>query len=513
MKPSLPALVYFEMFQQSPDCVSLTRLSDGKVVEVNPNFTRIFGFTREETLGKTSVELGVFDSSETRRKLIEPLAAGGELQAFEVEDVYRHKSGRKIFVSINATTLEIDGTKYIVSTIRDITERKAREREREEEKERLNHIQKMESLAVLASGVAHDINNVLGVVLGLSSMLNERAESKLDKEDIAGIESATRRGKALVENLLLFAREDKPRLATLALNECLERTVFLLRRSLLKTSDVVLNTDPAVTRVMGDESRLCQVVMNLCTNAFDASDGRATITITSRTARSDEAKPHLPKGEYAQVVVSDNGPGMPPEVLKRVFEPFFTTKPIGKGTGLGLSTSLNSVEAMGGALQLDSVVGEGTTATIWLPTSKSRSEKSHGDQTVPSASDAIDGLRVLVVDDEPLLRNVLFRALTAKGCKVLTADSGQSALEVVDERPNEIDIVLLDLTMPGMSGEECIRRLRELRPDVRIVACSGLMSAEKAGELHDAGVVGVVAKPASIDEIAATLSDAMRNVS
>jgi two-component system cell cycle sensor histidine kinase/response regulator CckA len=358
--------------------------------------------------------------------------------------------------------------------------------------------QKMQALGQLAGGIAHDFNNLLGVVLanvthvlGLDAFDGENV-----RRTLAEVETAARRAVDLTNQLLAFARSGQRRHEPTSIVDTVRDADRLLRRTLHRSIQIRTQAAEGLA-VIGDPSQLLQVLMNLCINAGDAMPGGGLLTMDAEHIvlhESDIAGDdvHTP-GEYVRIRVRDEGIGMTPEIRERIFEPFFTTKPRGKGTGLGLATAHAIVRDHGGHISVESEPGRGTTFDVLLPAASEVLP-----QAKPRLTDELPKpLRgvVLLADDEELVRAATGRVLRHSGLEVLTARDGQDALDVYAANADRIDLVLLDLDMPQLDGEQVYARLHALTPDLRVIISSGYLDCEREAKLQQAGVDGILYKP------------------
>jgi PAS domain S-box-containing protein len=360
-------------------------------------------------------------------------------------------------------------------------------REAEEERRRLEaeiaHHQKLESLGALAGGVSHDMNNVLAAIMAVASMLKEQhpGDPGLLKSMDTLLHAAAR-GRDLVKGLTDFARKDLPEPQPLDLNEVVGKEAALLQRTTLQKVAVDLELAEGLPLVMGDPSAISNALMNLCINALDAMPDGGRLRLATRAGA----------GGTAELVVRDTGHGMPPEVLTRALEPFYTTKPAGKGTGLGLALVYGVMKAHGGRVDLRSDPGQGTEITLVFP--GYQAEVPAGGDIPPESEGRGRRLRILLVDDDDLVRGTVPVMLEALGHEVLVASGGPEALGRLEAgfRP---DLVLLDLSMPGMDGEETLKRLRVLRPDLPVLLATGYQDERGDRILEQGAHVGLIMKP------------------
>lgn len=388
---------------------------------------------------------------------------------------------------------------------RDILAREKAEKEKAAMELRLLQGQKMEAIGNLAGGVAHDINNVLAVVLGLGSVLqSQMAADDPGREDMADILAATRRGQTMVQNLLGFARKGDYAKTRWSPNDAIENMAGLLSKMITKT--IVITTDlKSSYDVFGDRHQFETVLVNLCVNASQAIKEKGTIEIsTSDYTPASEGGALATGGNYVRVQVRDSGAGMDADMIEHAFEPFFTTKDVGVGTGLGLSMVQGVVENHGGTVSLTSKLGVGTMVTLLFPSAVEGNLPCK--PSAPVAAEQRGVGTILVVDDEALVRRSVQRMLERSGYDVMTADSGQSALKLFREEHQDIDLVLLDLSMPKMSGRMCFDELKAIQSSVQVLISTGHGSPADTAEMLTKGALGVLTKPYSMLELVGALN-------
>jgi PAS domain S-box-containing protein len=470
---------------------------NGRVLRCNPALGKVLGRPPETIVGKSCHELTPGSEGapafrrmlQTRRREVEEMALGDRwLQA--VADPMLEPDGG------------LSGAVYVLS---DVTERKRLEA-------RLRQTQKMEALGQLAGGVAHDFNNLLTAVTGnVSLLLSGKAEQDPDRELLQAVEQAAWRAADLARQLLGFARKSEPRLRPLDLRLCLEEVARLLRRTFDPRIVVEVAAADGLWPAQADPGQINQVLMNLCLNSRDAmpEGGRLelsaeNVVLTESQARqSAEARP----GEFVRLRVLDSGRGIPPEVMPHLFEPFFTTKGKGEGTGLGLATVYGIVQQHQGWVECESAVGRGACFDVHLP----RSAEGGGPAAAPAPPAAPTGTETLLLaDDDRVLRTLGSAVLQRHGYKVLVAADGQEAVEIYEKEGPRIDLVILDLSMPRLSGRDAHRRLRQLNPQVRVLLCSG--HPAEAAEAAREGALGYVSKPYRGQDLAAAVRKALDEI-
>ncbi len=383
---------------------------------------------------------------------------------------------------------------------RELADRKQAELEREQIREQFIHSQRMEAVGTLAAGLAHDMNNILGGVLGVADLLREDSADLRVREDCDSIIAEAQRGASLTRSLLAFSRRGQYRRRPVTVGEVINPVGPLLAHTLPKTV-VVVREGPTDAIIDADPAQLGQVIVNLALNASDAMSGAGTLTVS--TARqslspSEADRLALPRDrEWAVLAVSDTGCGIDAATRRRLFEPFFTTKPVGKGTGLGLAMVYGAVQGHDGAIDVESSPGKGSTFRIFLPISGG----------VPIAKPGRTELEkvlvrriVLVVDDEPMVRKTATRILERLGVTVISCGDGAEAIRVYEERKAEVALVLLDMSMPVMGGAECFRQLRA-RGSVPIVIVSGYAIDREVQALIAAGAAGFIEKPYTVADL------------
>jgi two-component system, cell cycle sensor histidine kinase and response regulator CckA len=366
---------------------------------------------------------------------------------------------------------------------------------------------KMQVVGQLAGGVAHDFNNILTAIIGhCDLMLMRHTPGDIDYEDIQQIKSNSNRAAGLTRQLLAFSRQQTLRPQVLQLPDVVSEVSHLLKRLLGETVELVVKHGRNLGPIRADPGQLEQVIINLAVNARDAMVPKGgTLTIQTYPVKSDQVaelgSDILPIADYSALSVTDTGTGIPPNVLGKIFEPFFTTKEVGKGTGLGLSTVYGIVKQSGGFIFADSKVGEGTRFVIYLPVHREEGLATPSRSTSKTKKDELWGSgTVLLVEDEPMVRSVAERALTRHGYKVVTADNGEDALEILG-RGEPIDLLVSDVVMPGMDGPTMVREARKSRPELKILFMSGY-AEEQLRKSIDIENVNFLPKPFSVTELA-----------
>ena len=504
--------VLFEnLFKNSPEAMAVLDHRD-RVLEINRSFRTLFGYSQEEAKGREINDLVAPEPYRTDAQGVSDMVITHG-QVVEKEAIRCTKDGRAVDVSLIGYPLVMNGKKFGAYAIyRDISERKRAEEEREKLQAQLTQAQKMESVGRLAGGVAHDFNNMLGVILGYAEMAMDR----IDPDDplftaLKEIRKAGERSSDLTRQLLAFARKQVVAPQVLDLNETVENSLKMLRRLIGENIDLIWLPGQALEPVFFDSSQFDQILANLCVNARDAIAGNGTITI--QTANCTLTEEHCVQragfvpGRYVLLTVSDDGSGMDGDMLAQIFEPFFTTKEIGKGTGLGLAMVYGAVKQNHGIIDVDSQPGEGTTFKIYLPThtaiTASRSEVDQAQATVTT------GKTILLVEDEPAILTMTTLMLETLGYNVIAAGTPGEAIHLARDHKGSIDLLITDVIMPEMNGRDLARNLLSLYPGLKCL----FMSGYTADVIADHGVLehGVlfIQKPFERQDLAARLVEAL----
>ncbi|MBI5904868.1 MAG: PAS domain S-box protein [Deltaproteobacteria bacterium] len=483
--------------------------SDGRLLYVNDRTCEALGYTREELLAMRIQDINPDFPPERWPAHWDDLR---RCRTRTWESIHRTKDGRTIPVEITANYIEFDGKEYNCASARDITERKRAEEESVRLQSQLIQAQKMEALGLLAGGIAHDFNNLLTGILGYATLLRQKPESGADVSKAAEIiQRAAERASHLTAQLLGFARKGKNLNVPVDLTRTVTGVTALLEGTLDRRIRIVTSFCPGDALVLGDPSQLDQVVMNLAVNACDAmpEGGRLRIT-TERVSLDDtfccEHGGMIP-GDYLLLSVGDTGVGIPRENLERIFDPFFTTKEQGKGTGLGLSMVFGIVKNHGGLLDVQSEVGVGTTFRVYLPENfslKAKEAEGADDSALPHGRG-----KILLIDDQETVREVAQDMLRALGYEVITAVDGLDGVTRYRELWREIDLVVVDMIMPHLSGGDCFRRIKEINPHARVVLSSGYTMEGTIQEVMKEGILDFIQKPYRLEELSRVVGKAL----
>ncbi len=458
---------FSKAFHLGPDAVTITSTEDGRYIEVNDSFLRLTGYARNELIGRTAVELGVWANPKDRQQVVALLNRSSEFRDLEIRIAI--KSGEVRTVQMSAHTIELGGQTCILAIIRDVTERRALELQ-------LRQSQKMEAVGRLAGGVAHDFNNLLVGILGYSELLKKKLAEQSPLLRMANeINFAAMRARDLTSRLLALSHRQVLRPAVLDLNALVRQCERLLRPVIGEDVRVILRLDPKTAHVKADPAQLEQVILNLALNARDAMPGGGTLSMETCNIQVDAAlarlHPGLIPGYYVRLSVTDTGHGIAPDAMPRIFEPFFTTKEVGKGSGLGLSTVYGVVKQSGGCVTVSSVPDKGATFGIYLPRASELPERKTPAPPVTASSTGTE--TILLVEDEAIVRDLVCEILKESGYVVLSATSGADAMKIIDEQADPIDLLITDVVMPEMSGPELANILRRARGEMSVLYMSG----------------------------------------
>lgn len=494
------------VFDASPIPIILLSYPEGRVQAINHASVLAFGFSREEVVGKTTTELKVWPDTNVRDTLMQKLAAGHILNMTEVE--LRRRDGSLFTVLYNVGRLMIAGRPCMLASVIDITAQKQAETALRKSEAQLRQAQKMESLGTLAGGIAHDFNNILTGILGFAQL----ALSDLDPGHPAtpwldGILKSGERAKGLVQQILTFSRKTESMRGPVRLQLLARESLDLLRSTLPAMVRLDHELDPGCPPLLADPTEIHQVILNLCTNAWHAlpeASGTIEVKLAPQEVSPEFALEHPPlkPGPHVLLTVRDNGKGMSAATLERIFEPFFTTKEAGKGTGLGLAVVHSVVEGHGGAILVQSAPDAGTTFRIFLPAliatepipepgiTSAQPPRGHGES-------------VLVVDDEHVSGTVISRLVEKFGYRSTYCNDPLRAIALL--YANDYDLLVTDLAMPGLPGDELARQALTRKPGLPVLLLSGFIEPAKLEQIRAIGVREILGKPPLTEDLAAAL--------
>jgi PAS domain S-box-containing protein len=487
---------YRQLFDMESDAIFMIDSGTGRLLEVNAAGEALYGYSREELLTMKDTDLCA-EPEVTPRATAAALASGPAGN-------HKNKAGTVFPVEIATRHFTWKGNRVHVAAIRDVSARMMADAEKAELESQLRQAQKMESIGTLAGGIAHDFNNILSAIIGYTEIARMGTEIKSTvHRNLGEVLKASQRAKNLVSQILTFSRQTRSEFGPVQVRLIVMEVIKMLRATLPASIEVVseLTTQAAV---LADANQLHQVLMNLCTNAFQAmreEGGRLRLALcevcleASSASQMDGLKP----GEYLKLTVSDTGAGMDRETIGRIFDPYFTTKAKGEGTGLGLSMTYGIVKAHQGAIAADSRPGEGSVFTIYLPKFENRTKPR---ATEPPPQMPQGNERILCVDDQPELVGIIKAMLKALGYRVTVRGNSLEALELFSQEPDKFDLVITDLNMPHMLGDRFAQEVIKIRPDVPIVLCTGFSDQIKDKDLSAMGIRAVAHKPILMADLA-----------
>jgi PAS domain S-box-containing protein len=492
--------------EHSNDAIFSVR-PDGIITSWNPAAVATYGYTAGEIVGASMAELTPEDRRAETATILERVFQGQTVGLLETQRTRNDGSTIDVFVTISPIRDAEGGIRGASVIARDISERKRNQ-------EHMREVQKLESLGLIAGGVAHDFNNLLVGILGNASMVLEAMEpSSPNYELLDNVIMASEKAAHLTQQLLAYAGKGRFVSAKLDLSSLVREISSLIQTSIPKAVQVRLDLAENLPSVEADPGQIQQVIMNLVINGAEAmgqSAGTVLVTTGVRQVNAEHLRRNfageaIEPGMYCTIEVHDTGCGMDESVRARIFDPFFTTKFTGRG--LGLSAVLGIVRSHRGSIRVSSETGKGSTFEILLPAVPGSSAPA---RTVETYEELRGSGLVLLVDDEELVRAAAATALDRYGYRVLIASDGKEAVELYRRTPDEIDLVLLDMTMPVMSGEEALRQIRGIRPGARVIVSSGYDEMEATRLFTAQGVAAFVKKPYSAATLAKAVKRAMR---
>ena len=494
---------YRRIFENIQDVYYESRI-DGTILEISPSIENVSQYRRKDLIGGSIYD--IYTDPKERDEFLKLILDTGKVNDFEISLTDKDGSQHPCSITTLLVKDEQNNPIKLVGSMRDISERKQNEEERKKLKAQLQHALKMEAMGTLAGGIAHDFNNLLMAIQGRTSiMLMKKDFSHPDIRHLKGIEENVESAADLTRQLLGFARGGKYEVSPTDLNELVKKQNRMFGRT-KKQITIHGKYEENLWSVEVDRGQIEQVLLNLYVNAWQAMPGGGDLYLETENLTLDQTdvKPFsIEPGRYVKISVTDTGVGMDKATREKIFEPFFTTKEMGRGTGLGLASAYGIIKNHGGFINVYSEKGHGTTFNVYLPAS----EKKIIEEKKP-AGDTLRGTEtVLFVDDEDMIIEVAEELFEELGYKVLTTGSGREAIETYEKNKERIDMVLLDMVMPDMSGGETYDKLKEINPDVKVLLASGYSMNGTATEIMDRGCNGFIQKPFKMKELSQKLRE------
>jgi two-component system, cell cycle sensor histidine kinase and response regulator CckA len=493
-------------FMTGLDAFCITTVREGILIECNKEFEGVFGYSRDELLGNTTLHLNLWNDPADRQRILSLLTGKRLFKDLEIKG--RRKDGTVFTASFSAGIISINSKLHVLSFIRDITEHKRLE-------EQFRQSQKMEAIGLLAGGVAHDFNNILSaIMMNIGLTQNHPGLDPEINQTLNELKIEIHRAADLTRQLLLFSRRSAMEKKLLDMNEVVASMLKMLRRVIGEHIELKFNHDSGESLLSADTSMLEQVIMNLAVNARDAMSKGGILTLGIKrmhvAEERAEARPKSQQGEFVCLSVSDTGCGMNEETRKHIFEPFFTTKETGKGTGLGLATVYGIVIQHNGWIEIESEIERGTAFRVFLPASS----ESVADKSLSDKSQVLHGHEtILLVEDDPFLRFKIGQGLRSLEYQVIEASNGQEAMQKWQEHREQIDMLFSDMVMPGgMTGLELAHHLRNMKSDIKVIITSGYSEETATDYEKPLEGMGYLQKPYTIRIISKAIRDCFNGI-
>lgn len=492
-------MLIYSLFESSP-LAQMVVDRDGKILDVNEQFVELTNYKIIELSELDTWLTAIISNRSNLNGLVSDWhnAVAGSRVSRQVQIKDKFGNSKKVEFSF---ALLPDGR--LISFLVDMTEKELQEEENRRMERELNQSRKMESMGVLAGGVAHDFNNILQAISVQAQALDARTSDRDSlKKPLQRIDSLVSRGISLIKRILTFSRKVEPELTVLDINELVNQETGMLRHALPKMIEIRSNLKPGISKVCIDKHQMELVLMNMVNNARDAIEdsGEITVSTTEITVEGGSLEYRdVPPGSYIALSIKDTGQGMDEKVRERIFDPFYTTKDIGRGTGLGLPTVFGIIKNHGGHIFCKSTPEKGTEFTILIPAHESLNEELPEIDNMVEEVSLSGSETVLIVDDEDDIREVTMEMFESYGYKVMGAACGEEALSIFESE--KVDFVLMDLGMPGMGGEKCARRMLDMDSQARIIIASGYMDHPMAKNPEKFGLVDFIAKPFQVKSV------------
>lgn len=502
---------FLKVFMTVPEPIVITRMDDGLFIDTNTAFEMISGWKRSEVIGLDTTALNIWENMADREYLKSELMSGREVINHESD--FRRKNGEILSGRYSARSIQVTGEACLVMVIQDITELRRMETERLKLEQQMLHVQKMDAIGQLSAGVAHNFNNILTAIQGNVSMIllhcssEDRNYNRLNR-----INESVKRGADLTKQLLGFAKGGKYELKVISINELIMKSVSFFTGT-WKGIEADLNLQPDVFPVEVDTGQIEQVLLNLYINSAQAmpkeEGGKLYLQTLNITLQEQEGKVFgLQPGKYVKISVSDNGSGMDSETIKKIFEPFYTTKARNGGTGLGLASVYGIIQNHDGIINAYSEPGHGATFNIYLPAS----DKNIICDESEKGTDLIYGKGgILIIDDEQPILDFIKEMLGAVGYTVFTASNGSEGIAILSNNKKTIDLVIMDMIMPGIKGSKLITKLREINPVIKIILSSGYSMQDNVHMLMKKGCHDFIQKPFKMADLMKIINKTLKD--
>jgi PAS domain S-box-containing protein len=498
---------YRTLFNAAND--TIFTMKDDVFVDCNLKTLAMFGCERHEIIGKSPAQFSPTkqpDGSLSKEKAMQKIkdAYEGEPQVFEWR--HKRKDGSLFDVVVSLNRVELSDGPHLQAIVRDITDQKRVEKERQQLQKQLIQAQKMEAIGTLAGGIAHDFNNILSAIIGFTeiSLRDVPPDSKL-KDNLQRVLSAGIRAGDLVKQILTFSRQTEREIKPVQIKSIAKEALKLIRASLPATIEVVQDIH-SESPILADPTQIHQIIMNLCTNAAHAmqeNGGKMRVSMKDVTLGVDAvaAHPEIAPGVFIKLSVTDSGSGIASESRDRIFDPFFTTKKPGQGTGLGLSVVHGIIKDCGGMITVESTPGQGSQFHVFLPVIETEpSEEVVTRVPLPTGTE-----RILLIDDEPNQVDIGQQVLKLLGYSVTGKTNSLEALKLFRQNPDDFDLVVTDMTMPKMTGDELAKEMLAVKPNLPIIICTGYSERVTPAKAKALGIKEMIMKPAVVKEIANTV--------
>jgi len=485
------------LFDLSPLPVAVVELETGRLIDVNDRYCDLMQYDKKELIGRTTIDLGLLSKAD-RDRYLDRMKRTGEVRDMEID--YTIKDGSVFNILVFSKLIRIAGKDLTVTALFDVTERKWLESQ-------LQQAHKMEAVGTLAGGIAHDFNNILGIIIGNTELaMDDVPEWNPARHNLQEVHKACIRARDVIRQILTFSRQAGPQLKPVKISPIITESLKLIRSSIPSTIEIRQNISNERDTVNANPTQINQILLNLCVNAAHAMEekgGIIEVNLENVTLHEESAmpSPELETGVYVKLTVRDTGRGIEPGSLDRIFDPYFTTKEVGKGTGMGLAVAHAIVKNHGGVITVASKIDEGTTFQVFLPVYDIEVETDiETNGKLPKGNE-----RILLVDDDKDMVETIRLLLERLGYAITDRAGSVDALEEFRNNPKAYDLVITDMTMPHMTGDQLAKEILVLRPDIPVVLCTGFSERMNNQVAKDIGIRKLLIKPIELSELANTI--------